>query len=478
MLSPGGVGEYSFADPQAALRMVRHLREVGVSAGDRVMLKADNSMAFVATLFALLHLDVSLVLVDHQQTAEESQRVAGLTRAGWALLGEGVQAPEGARAIRFERVPGGSVGAERLELGEWRRRSDALIAWSSGSTGQPKAVVRSGRAFLDNLERTREMMGYRSTDMFLPLLPFSHQYGLSMLFLAFLSGAGVLIGPYRRLDATLRSANRATVLDATPATYRSLVSLLERRPELGEGLRSVRLFCTGGAPLDAHFSERFRAALGRPLLDGYGSTELGNVAFATLEAPVGCGRVLDGIEVGILREDGSAAPAGEVGEVVVRSPDVMEGYLTEDNTVDPTWPPPHRTGDLGYLDERGHLFVLGRKQAVHRLGHTLYPEVLERKAEAIGRPVAVVALEDERRGCTLVFAVEDADVDAWTWRRRIRAHLAPYEQPNHVVVFERFPVNRNGKTDRAELRRLCREAVFRPPAPAAAATLAEGDADA
>jgi acyl-CoA synthetase (AMP-forming)/AMP-acid ligase II len=450
--------------------MVRHLREAGVSAGNRVMLKADNSTAFVAALFALVHLDVSLVLVDHQQTAAESRRVAGLTRTGWALLGDGIEAPRGTRAIRFERLfdetaeTAGAAATGRLDIGGWRRRTDALIAWSSGSTGQPKAVVRSGRAFLDNLERTREMMGYRSTDRFLPLLPFSHQYGLSMLFLAFLSGAGVLVVPYRRLDAALRSADRATVLDATPATYRSLVALLELRPELREGLRSVRLFCTGGAPLDAHFPERFRAVLGRPLLDGYGSTELGNVAFATPETPVGCGRPLDGIEVGILRAGGGAAAAGEVGEVVVRSPDVMEGYLTEDDTVDPTRPPPYRTGDLGYLDERGHLFVVGRKQAVHRLGHTLYPGVLERRAEAIGRPVAVVALDDERRGCTLVFAVEDPEAaDAWTWRRRIRAHLAPYEQPNHVVVFERFPVNRNGKTDRAELRRACRDAVFRPP---------------
>ncbi|TDB91955.1 long-chain fatty acid--CoA ligase [Actinomadura sp. KC216] len=452
--------------------MSRRLRETGVSAGDRVMLKADNSVAFAVVLFALIHLDVSLVLVDHQQTAEESQRAVELAKVEWVLLGDDISAPSGVRAIRFERlldgVAGAGSGAGTLDLDRWRRRRDALITWSSGSTGRPKGVVRSGEAFLGNVERTGKAMGYRPTDMFLPLLPFSHQYGLSLLFLALLSGAGVLVGPYRRLGAVLRSAYRATVLDATPATYRSLVSLLERRPELGSRLKSVRLFCTGGAPLDARFSERFREVFGHPLLDGYGSTELGNVALATPETPVGCGHALDGIELGILRDDGRAAPAGEVGEVAVRSPDVMEGYLAADGTVDPAPPPPYRTRDLGYLDDQGHLFVLGRRQAVHRLGHTLYPEALERRAEAIGRAVAVVPLDDERRGCTLIFAVEDpGGADARAWRRRISSHLAPYEQPDQVVVLDRFPVNRNGKTDRTELRRVCWEAVFRPSAPAA-----------
>ncbi|WP_285697976.1 class I adenylate-forming enzyme family protein [Actinomadura sp. NBRC 104412] len=479
MLSSAEVRECSIADPRASLAMARRLREIGVSAGDRVMLKADNSVAFVAALFALLHLDVSLVLVDHQQAVAESRHIIDLTRTSWVLLGDGIREPSGARVIRFERLldgTAGDAGPERLDLDRWRSRGDALIAWSSGSTGRPKAVVRSGGAFLGNIERTGRAMAYRRTDMFLPLLPFSHQYGLSLLFLAFLSGAGLLVAPYRRLDLALRSAHRATVLDATPATYRSLVSLLERKPELRSGLESVRLFCTGGAPLDTRFSERFRAALGRPLLDGYGSTELGNIALATPERPVGCGHPLDGIEVEILRDDGGVAAAGEVGEVVVWSPDAMEGYLRGDDTVEPVQPPPYRTGDLGYLDDRGHLFVVGRKRAVHRLGHTLYPEVLERKAEAIGRPVAVVPLENERRGCTLVFAVEDPDTgDARMWRARIGAHLAPYESPDHVVVFGRFPVNRTGKTDRAELRRMCWEAVFRP-SEAGVPVDAEGDA--
>jgi non-ribosomal peptide synthetase component E (peptide arylation enzyme) len=99
----------------------------------------------------------------------------------------------------------------------------------------------------------------------------------------------------------------------------------------------------------------------------------------------------------------------------------------------------YQTHDIGYLDEAGNLHVLGRKSAVHRNGYTLYPEGLERKAEACGAPVKIVAIEGGRRGASLAFVIADP---------------AAYERPNSVHVLRHWPTTTNGKVDNAALRTL------------------------
>lgn len=148
-------------------------------------------------------------------------------------------------------------------------------------------------------------------------------------------------------------------------------------------------------------------------------------------------------------------PADVVGELLVETPDVMIGYLTGDGGVDPVPQDVFRTGDLGYLDTDGNLFVLGRKFAVHRNGYTLYPEIVERKAATGGCATCIVALPDERRGSSLVFFVEDEQLrEAAHWRGLLNELLPAYEQPNRVVVLERFPLNRNGKPDKRRMTEL------------------------
>ncbi|MGW7412267.1 AMP-binding protein, partial [Streptomyces sp. NPDC054863] len=317
----------------AGLAIAEEITRHGFRAGDRVVLKAENSAAYAYTMLALAHLDASLVVLDHRQTGDDTRAVIEQCRVRWGIgdVPEGLLFP-GPGAPRFLALdalvaasgapadaggtadPVGAAGPAGavLDFSRWRRRTDALVAWSTGSTGRAKGIVKSGDGFLTNLERTVAHLGYRDTDTFLPLLPFSHQYGLSLIFLAHLSGASLLVSPFHRVDLAIRAgaAHGATIVDATPSTYRSLLNLARRNPALLEGLEGVRLWCTGGAPLDQGLTERFRSVVGVPLLDGYGSTELGNVSFATPARPKGCGRILDGIEVRLApgRGDG-AAPA-------------------------------------------------------------------------------------------------------------------------------------------------------------------------
>ena len=444
------------------------LRGLGVRPGSRVLLKADNSAAWITVLLGLAHAAASIVLVDHQDKAAETTRIHRLTGAVLTIVDDDAVPPaDGKTVFLYELLAAAAANPVDplygpLDLDRWCGLPDGLIMWSSGSTGVPKGVVKTGARFLANLRRNAEQIGHRPDDVLLPLLPFSHQYGLSMVFIAWLVRCSLVVAPYRRADRALRMAAQtgATVLDATPATYRSIYNIVTRRPDPMAELRGVRLFCSGAAPLDPTLVDRYVELAGLPLLDSYGSTELGNVSFATGDNPVATGRAVRGMGVRIVDDAGAELGPGEVGEIEVDSPDLMEGYLGPDGVLEAAARGWRRTGDLGRLDEHGNLSVAGRKLAVHRMGYTLYPELIEGRVAAAGCSVKVIAVPDERRGSSLVFFVEDeTGADAGHWRERICAVLPPYEQPNRVVVLDRLPLNRNGKPDRPALERLAAEPV-------------------
>ncbi|MFD9128996.1 class I adenylate-forming enzyme family protein [Kitasatospora sp. NPDC059571] len=459
---------------QDTLRVAQVLRERGVGLGSRVLLKAGNSVSYVSVLFALMHLGASIVLVDQQEKYEATGSIIRRAGTKLVLVDDDAPVPPEAEPVHLYELisaaPEVRVTERRLDFGAWCDLDDALIMWSSGSTGAPKGIVKNGGRFLKNLERNAHHMGHTADDVLLPLLPFSHQYGLSMVLIAWIVQGSLVIAPYKRLDRALRMAgpSGATVLDAAPATYRSILGILRQKPALERSLGAVRMFCSGAAPLDQALTDLYVERFGLPLLDSYGSTEAGNVAFATADNAVSCGKVMDGLRIRVVDDEDREVPAGVVGELLVETPDVMIGYLTDEGGIDPVDQDVFRTGDLGYLDADGNLFVLGRKFAVHRNGYTLYPEIVERKAAAGGCATRIVALPDERRGSSLVFFVEDEQLrDAAHWRAVLGELLPVYEQPNRVVVVEGFPLNRNGKPDKRRMTEL----ALADAAPATAADL-------
>ena len=447
-----------------SLRVAQVLRSRGVGLGDRVLLKAGNSISYVSVLFALMHLGACVVLVDQQEKRKATAAIIQRTGAKLVLVDDDASFPTDIVPVHLYELiaaaPGLKATDRHLDFSAWSGLDDALIMWTSGSSGEPKGIVKHGGRMLKNLERNAVHMGHRSDDVLLPLLPFSHQYGLSMVLIAWIVRCSLVIAPYRRPDRALRMAghSRATVLDASPATYRSLLGLIKQKPELAETLSGIRMFCSGAAPLDQSLVELYTERFGLPLLDSYGSTEAGNVSFATVDNPVSCGKVMKGLRVRVVDDKGSELPPGEIGELQVKTPDLMIGYLTEDGEIDPVDQRVFRTGDLGCLDADGNLTVLGRKFAVHRNGYTLYPDIVERKAAAAGCSTRIVPLPDKRRGSILVFFVEDEQQrDAAHWRQVLNEALPAYEQPNRVIVLTQFPLNRNGKPDKRRMAELAME---------------------
>jgi acyl-CoA synthetase (AMP-forming)/AMP-acid ligase II len=445
-----------------AVRMADELLDRGVRRSDRVLLKAGNSPAYLTALLALMHVGASLVLIDHQERAETTGHLITQARVKFCVTDDDTVLPEtGIPCFSLYELQLAGAGrpatSADLNVKRWCDLPDGLLMFSSGSTGIPKAIVKTGGSFLENLRRNLNQVGHVEDDVLVPLLPFSHQYGLSMVLIAWLTRCSLVVAPYRRLDHALRMAGLcgATVFDATPATYRSMLQIGARRPALMRVLAEARMLCAGAAPLDQGLVGQYLDQVGHYLLDSYGSTELGNVAFATLDNPVACGRAVEGVRLKVVDDNGDEAAPGEVGEVMVLTPDVMAGYLDEHGEISPIERGWFASGDFGRLTEDGSLHILGRKRAVHRMGYTLYPDMIERRMSEAGCRAKIVAIPCERRGSQLIaFVEDDQDLGIEHWRAVAAAALPGYEVPDRMVVIESFPLNRNGKPDNKRLEEL------------------------
>ena len=451
-----------------AVRIAAELGERGLRRGDRVLFKAQNSVGYFTVLLALMHAGASIVLLDHNEVPELTDRLMRQAGVALCVTDEDTTMPETAVPVmsiyqlQLAAADRAEGDGEKLDVEAWSELPDGLLMCSSGSTGTPKLIVKTGASFLANLRRNIDLVGHVETDVLVPLLPFSHQYGLSMVLIAWLARCSLVVAPYRRLDHALRMAGLcgATVFDATPATYRSMINIVGSRPALRAVVASSRMLCVGAAPLIPGLVDRYVEEFGMPLLDSYGSTEMGNVAFASVDNPVACGPAVRGVRLSIVDEDGVEVPAGEVGEIMVHTPDLMMGYLDEEGVLDPVEQGWYASGDFGLLDSQGNLHVLGRKRAVHRMGHTLYPDMIERRIAEAGCSAKVVALPDERMGSLLVaFVEDDLNRPPAFWKEQFMPVLPAYEQPNRVVVIKNFPLNRNGKPDGKRLEEMAVEGV-------------------
>lgn len=451
--------------------MVRALRDHGLRDSDRVLLSATNSEASVLATFALMEIGVSVGLVDRGVSQAQLARLVEEAGAGFFISDheESVAAFERLDAhwiplddLAHKAETAGEGDPAELSFDRWAERSDALVVWTSGSLGRPKGVVRTGSSVLANVARTQDRMRYTETDALLPLLPFTHQYGLSILLLWWQAKASLILQPSRRTDLALEAIaeHGVTVVDAVPAVYEGLLRMLDRgRTELAR-LESVRMWCVGGEPLQDDLRKRFVDRMGKPLLDGYGSSEAGNIALADIDNPVHCGLPLDGVVVSVLDEEDQPVPVGEIGEVVVHTPDIMVGTLEPGGRVRETHRSAYRTQDLGFLDEFGNVRVLGRKAAVYRFGNTLYPDAITAKASACGNPVRVIPVENGRFGTELVFVVADPEErPAAHWRRVFADLVEEFEQPNKVLVVPEYPEHSNGKTNLTALRYMAQAAL-------------------
>ncbi|WP_025679985.1 class I adenylate-forming enzyme family protein [Paenibacillus massiliensis] len=446
-----------------------HLMHInGIHEESRVILKAENSYWFIVSLFSLCQLAASVTVVDEQIQTDELENIYHEVEACCIVTDHELALPQ-VNTLLFSTLQEelelyqylyGKDRSFLINLDSWMLKNDALILYSSGTTGKPKGIVKSGRSFIDNIKLSVQAMAYKSDDCLLPVVPYSHFYGISLIFSWWFTQCSILICKPKNLWSVITwlDQDKATVIDANPSAYYMILRMLERKPELLERLKQspVRMWCVGGSPLTNDLEKSFMDIVGQPLLNGYGLSELGNVSMGTLASPMGCGRLLPGVEARIETRNPVDELEQGIGEIWIRTPGCMEGYLHQpDLTQEVLQDGWFKTGDLGFLKEE-MLYVIGRAgKSVTRMGYTFSPVYIENQISRLGYRSCVIALDDERKGASLIVFVERNDgQEHSSLRKDINRLLPTYMYPDTLLVVDSFPLNRNGKVDRLELERL------------------------
>jgi cyclohexanecarboxylate-CoA ligase len=343
----------------------------------------------------------------------------------------------------------------------------AVVLFTAGSTGRPKAVLHTHRGLLAKARTMAEVHGLGPVDAVLMPAPMAHISGLlnGVLVPGVAGMKTVWMGrwdPARALD--LISDERVSFMIGPPTFFVGLMDSDHFTPSL---VRSLRLVSSGGAGVTPAFVDRATRELDCRVKRTYGSTEAPTITTSACDDPPWRGRDTDGRATGDA-EVKVCAPPGETGEVWVRGPELFVGYgdaeLTKQGFAPGGW---FRTGDVGRLDEDGWLTIMGRlTDVIIRGGENIAPAEIERHLEAHPsvRQAAVVGYPDDRLGervCAFVVATGPFDLDACR-RWMAERGATKFKWPERVMVVDALPVLGAGKVDRRRLTALAAEAGSGP----------------
>ncbi len=338
----------------------------------------------------------------------------------------------------------------------------AAIIYTSGTTGRSKGAMLTHDNLVSNAETLVEAWRFTRDDVLIHALPIYHTHGLFVATNTLLFAGGVmLLLPKFDADAIIAAMPRATSLMGVPTFYTRLLA----RPGLTrEATANMRLFTSGSAPLLAETHRAFGKRTGHAILERYGMTETGmNLSnpYAGERVAGTVGPPLSGIEVRVTDPDtGALLAMGETGMIEVSGPNVFKGYWRMPEKTAAEFRPDgfFITGDLGLIDERGYVTLVGRAtDLVISGGENVYPKEVEGEIDALPGVVesAVIGVPHADLGEAVVAAVvaEHAGViDEATILGRLGSRLAGFKRPKRVVIVDELPRNAMGKVQKNVLR--------------------------
>jgi fatty-acyl-CoA synthase len=471
-------------------RLAQALRERGVERGSRVAYLGENHPAFLETFFAVGTLGAVFVPLNTRLAPPEVQfalRDAGSTllvhSASLSLLAE-----NGSRDTAVERriavqdtpqAPGSLAGtvaedfdaviaaapSDRLDVAV-SQDDPAMILYTSGTTGFPKGAVLTHANITWNCFNVLVDYDFLSADVALMISPLFHVASLNMgLLPTLLKGGTVILEP--RFDPgralALIERYRATSLSGVPTTFQMLC---EHPDWAGADISSLKKLTCGGSAVPMRVLEAYETR-GLAFSNGYGMTETSPGA-TSLSPEMSRKKAGSGglphffTDMRIVDAAGAPLAAGEIGEIQLMGPNVIKAYWNRPEAIadcytDDSW---FRSGDLGYADEDGYLFIADRlKDMIISGGENIYSAEVEQaiaELEAVGS-VAVIGVPDEKwgevpRAVVTVrqgFSLEQDDV-----RRHLESRIARYKIPKSVVIVDELPRTASGKIRKADLRRM------------------------
>lgn len=443
---------------QAVDRTAQGYAAAGLVPGYRVLLLVANSIDFVTSYLGILRAGLVAVPLNTGLTKPEVATVAAHSGARLAVAGPGLaDRIEGVRTVAPGELEGDvplppPIDPEAL----------AVLLYTSGTSGDPRAAMLTHRALAANVQNLTELGEDRMgpEDVVLGVLPMFHAFGLNaVLGWAVATGAALVVEQRFDPEQTLGLVGKygVTRLPLAPPALNALLA----RSDLSEALRSVKVVLTGASTLDPALADRFERASGLFVHQGYGLTEASPGVTTTLgEAepkPGSVGRPLPNVELRIADEQGEDVEGDDPGEILIRGGNLFSGYWPDgvDGPDADGW---YRTGDVGFLDADGDLFLVDRlRELIIVSGFNVFPsEVEDVLVGAPGiREAAVIGVPSEETGEAVkafVVPLPDTAVDVEAVRAYADGRLARFKSPVEIDVVDHLPHSVTGKVAKGRLR--------------------------
>jgi long-chain acyl-CoA synthetase len=467
-----------------------YLHEEGVAPGERVALFLRNSWEFVVAVLAIAKVGAITVPVNTFLKAEELSYI--LEDSGAVMLIASAQYEKVVHESRVRELcrrivwEGGlrladdfnvtfqeALAAKHSSRPVMRTLDDlAVFFYTSGTTGKPKGAMLSYKNILSNAESGSLLLHVNSRDRTIVFLPMFHSFTFSIgVILPLYVGAGlVIIQSLRPFSNIFKQAllKRVTIFFGVPDVYNALAKA--KLPWYFMWFNRIRIFVSGAAALQPKTLAAMRAKFPRAkMLEGYGLSESSPAACINpihKQKDKSVGPAMPGYEIKIVDENMVELPRGEVGEIIIRGDNIMQGYLGRPEATAETiingW---LLTGDMGYMDEEGYLFIVDRKKdLIISKGINIYPREIEEEIDHYpGVNVsAVIGIPDEKNGEVPVAYVEleegvtPESFDMGGLRKHLRERLANYKIPKQIHLIDELPKNATGKV----LKRVLKERLL------------------
>lgn len=477
----------------AITKFASGLEKLGVKKGDHIALLLGNSPHFVISLYGALRLGVTIIPVNPIYTADEIGYILKngdvkvvvaldmaiplaekmhslLPQVDYYVYCETGQTELDQASLEnlsvYPKLKSFTVVVASGDLSfhgpELQDDDVALILYTSGTTGKPKGAMLTHKNLFSNAKDIGEYLKMNSQDRIITALPMFHVFCLTVALNApLISGATLLIVSKFSPKEIFRLGrdHQPTVFAGVPTMYNFLYQYPEGNPE---DLNSLRLCISGGASLPVALLHNFEKKFNVLISEGYGLSEASPVtSFNPLDRPRKPGSIgisITNVENKVVNELGEEVPAGQVGELIVRGPNVMKGYykMPEEtqSAIRDGW---LYTGDLARMDEDGYLYIVDRKKDLIIVGgYNVYPREVE---EAIyNHPdvveVAVFGVPDPNQGEAVVSYVvsKNPNLTREQLLAYCKEHLAKYKIPSVIEFIEELPKNTTGKILRMALK--------------------------
>lgn len=444
----------------------------GIQQGDHVALLLGNEPIMIEAMYSLFRIGAVAVPVNPHYPVGDIAYIIEQSDAVAVISNEEILAPLRAHAfsqpVIYWAVDRGALKKEEGKRAPTvtRQPTDvAMILYTSGTTGRAKGAMLTHENIYANARDFGTSLQYSSDDRVIATLPIFHAFALTVVVHApLVRGASLILVPSfsPRYVLDVAERKRATVFAGVPTMYHFLTEYAKEHHRK-EAFRTIRVAISGGSSMPVAMLDAFESTFGVRVSEGYGLSEASPVtSFNPLDReriPGSVGQPIANVEQKIVDRDGNEVLHGEIGELIIKGPNVMKGYYKNPESTRRVlkngW---LYTGDLARRDKEGYFYIIDRKDDLMIVGgNNVYPREVEEALYALEevKEAAVVGVDDwdygEVPAAYVVFRDEPLSVDEV--RVRLSQTLASYKLPRYVYALETLPKSATGKVLRHALRR-------------------------